>query len=341
MIRALAVHISYPDTLTTEWEYEARHHPGHPPRDNQDEPGDKGMREWCAGNCKEFDSGMMAMNLSENNPEDAGVQSPVHFSVFNYSFRDWQIVAIPIAAIVMAELFLYMGEPQTGITLHVIILMGITLSSIWVRESHVSFSLQALMLLPILRLLNISMPVFSETTLYLYIFIYTPLLIPIYFITRHQKITLKQEGFTLDKLYFYIPLALVIGYLIGVAEWYTISAGNLIPDLSLKSILQLSFIMIFFVGFVEELIFRSLLQTRLQASFGMEKGLVLASLLFGMMHSGYGTPYELLLTASAGLILGYMFQKTGSLALVSVTHGSVNVFLFGFMPFLGPGMGLL
>nr|WP_321497975.1 CPBP family intramembrane glutamic endopeptidase [uncultured Methanolobus sp.] len=267
--------------------------------------------------------------------EDTNIRHVASLEMFNNNTKDWKIILLPILSIIIAELMLYMGKLEIGISMHVIILLSLALSSAWMHDSNTSYSLQALILLPILRLINISMPVFTERTLYLYIFIYTPLIIPIYLIARHQKLTLKEEGFTLKNIHLFIPISLVIGYLIGLAEWYTINAQSLIPDLSLKSLLQLSLIMIFYVGFVEELIFRSLLQTRLQKSFGMQKGLVVTSILFGIMHSGYGTPYELLLTASAGVIFGYMFQRTGNLALVSLTHGFVNVFLFGLIPFLG------
>jgi membrane protease YdiL (CAAX protease family) len=92
--------------------------------------------------------------------------------------------------------------------------------------------------------------------------------------------------------------------------------------------------MIFVVGFVEELIFRFLLQSRMERSFGKLEGLVIVSLVFGFMHSGYGTFYEILYVFCVGIVLGYMFQKTGSLSLVSLTHGFVNIFLFGIIPLL-------
>lgn len=272
--------------------------------------------------------------------EDTNIESAGNFSVFDHRMKDWEIVSVPIVAIVIAEMLLYMGKQQAGIFLHVMIPLGMAVSSMWMRESSVSFSLEALAMLPILRLVNISMPVFTPMTLYLYIYIYAPLLIPVFIIARRQRLTLKELGFTTKKLYLYIPLALVVGYLIGLGEYNTIKVGSLIPDTSALNLLKISFVMFFFVGLVEELIFRSLLQTRLQASFGMTKGLVVTGALFGMMHSGYGSVYELLLTGFAGIVMGYMFQKTGSLPLIALTHGFVNVFLFGLIPLLGPGLGL-
>jgi len=72
----------------------------------------------------------------------------------------------------------------------------------------------------------------------------------------------------------------------------------------------------------------------------MEKGLLISVILFGMMHSGYGEAYELLLICFVGLLIGYMFQRTRSLPFIAITHGFVNVFLFGLIPLLGPRLGL-
>ncbi|WP_094226581.1 CPBP family intramembrane glutamic endopeptidase [Methanolobus psychrotolerans] len=247
---------------------------------------------------------------------------------------DNYIIAIAMLMVVLAELLMYAGNIRAGIVMHVITLLTLSVSAIWIDGSHVSRSLQVLSLLPILRLLNVSMPVFSDMTLYLYIYVYTPLLVPIYFIIRHQHITKRTLGIHFRDMQKYLPLSVAVGFIIAQGEYLTINAGNLVPDLSFVSILKLSIVMIFFVGFLEELIFRSLLQTRLSDSFGHVKGLLLASLLFGVMHSGYGTIYEIFFTSFAGLVIGYMFQRTNSLPLVTLTHGFVNVFLFGIIPLL-------
>ena len=133
----------------------------------------------------------------------------------------------------------------------------------------------------------------------------------------------------------------MLGLAIAESEYYIIRPGYLIPDLSFINILKVSVVMILFIGFVEELIFRSILQTRLEEAMGMFSGLVITSVLFGMMHSGYGTFYEILFTSLAGFIIGYLFQRTRSLPFITLIHGLVNIFLFGIIPHLGPGLGLV
>jgi hypothetical protein len=251
------------------------------------------------------------------------------------------LLMLPVLMIILAELLLFSGKMQYAIWMHVLVLIGLALATIYTSDTDLFKPYQALMLLPLLRLVNISMPTFFDMTLYLYIFIYVPLVIPVYIIAVHQGFTFEQMGFTLNYRKLVLPVSVIVGFAIAQGEYYLIHAGNLIPDLSLWNILKLSIVMIMFIGLIEELIFRSILQTRLEESMGMFSGLIVTSILFGVLHSGYGTYYEMLFVSLAGLIMGYMFQKTRSLPLIALTHGMVNIFLFGLIPLMGPTLGLL
>ena len=251
------------------------------------------------------------------------------------------LLMLPVLLIILAELLLFSGEMQYSIWVHVFVLIGLAMATVYTGDTYLFKPYQALMLLPLLRLVNISMPIFFDMTLYLYIFIYTPLIIPVYIIAVHQGFTFEQLGFTFKYWKLIIPVSVIIGFTIAQGEYYLIHAGTLIPDLSFWNILKLSVVMIMFIGLIEELIFRSILQTRLEESMGMFSGLIVASILFGVLHSGYGTFYEMLFVSLAGLIMGYIFQKTRSLPLIALTHGMVNIFLFGLIPLLGPTLGLV
>lgn len=251
------------------------------------------------------------------------------------------LLMLPVFLIILAELLLFSGKMQYAIWVHVLVLIGLALATIYTSDTGLFKPYQALMLLPLLRLVNISMPIFFEMTLYLYIFIYAPLIIPVYIIAVNQGFTFEQLGFTFNYWKLIIPVSVIVGFAIAQGEYYIIHAGNLIPDLSFWNVLKLSIVMIMFIGLIEELVFRSILQTRLEESMGMFSGLVVTSILFGVLHSGYGTFYEIMFTSLAGLMMGYMFQKTRSLPLITVTHGSVNIFLFGLIPLMGPTLGLV
>ncbi len=78
------------------------------------------------------------------------------------------------------------------------------------------------------------------------------------------------------------------------------------------------------VGPVEELAFRGFVQQGFENSFGKMKGLLIASIFFGLPHlTNY--PYNAATAFAAGLVLGYVWQKTGkNTTSTAVIHGVFN-----------------
>jgi len=96
----------------------------------------------------------------------------------------------------------------------------------------------------------------------------------------------------------------------------------------------------FFLGFGEELLFRGYIQSRLNAAWGRPYqffgvnwgwGIVIMSLLFGLMHFiNLGSlamgnwqlePWWGFWTIFGGLVLGFVREKTGSIAASTILHG--------------------
>jgi hypothetical protein len=242
------------------------------------------------------------------------------------------LTALPVLGITIAELLIFSGRMGAAVWVHIGIVISLSLSDIFLKDPEVHRIYQALMLLPVLRLINLSMPIFFETTLYTFMFVYGPLAIPVVVIILHQRDSLEQIGITMKNFVPYMLISVPLGFLLGLGEYLTIRSGYLIPDLTFVNLLKLTFIMVFFVGLVEELIFRSILQSRLEKSLSVREALLITSLMFGLMHSGYGTFQEILYTGFVGLIMGLAFYKTRSLPFIAVLHGFVNVFLFGILP---------
>lgn len=245
---------------------------------------------------------------------------------------DLLAIAIPSLMIIIAEMSLFAGRAKLAMWMHLIMLIFLTLSTMTFEDRNRKHILRAFILLSLLRVLNLSMPVFFEMTLYSYAFIYAPLIISIYVVVKDQGLSYSDIGITRNIRYYELPVALIASIVIAVGEFLIIKPGYLIPDLSAFNLLKLSIIMIFFVGLVEELLFRSILQTKLEEMIGKYQGLILASILFGVMHSGYGTPYEIAFTAFAGFIMGGMYIIRRDLLLVTMVHGFVNILLFGILP---------
>jgi membrane protease YdiL (CAAX protease family) len=70
----------------------------------------------------------------------------------------------------------------------------------------------------------------------------------------------------------------------------------------------------------EEFVFRGILQNSLSAKVGAWKGLVLATIVFGLLHTLWRFPGAFML----GLFLGFIYQRTGSLIPGLVSHFIIN-----------------
>jgi len=235
---------------------------------------------------------------------------------------------LPVILILLAEYLIFLGKPNAAMPIHALNLVFLILSSIFINNRIYP----ALMLLPLFRLLNVAMPVFFNLTLYSYSMVYAPMFIPIYFLVKDGFISRSEAGMTFKGFLYYFPLAIAVGFALGWGEYNVIHPQLLTPSANIKEIFILTVTMIFFVGIVEEFIFRSSLQTVLEERLGSIAGLLLASVIFGFMHSGYQMPLELLYVSFAGVVFGLLFWLTKSLPIISLAHGVTNISLFLVVP---------
>jgi membrane protease YdiL (CAAX protease family) len=132
--------------------------------------------------------------------------------------------------------------------------------------------------------------------------------------------------------WYYVPLALGLGFLMSLVEFAILGPGALIPDAGFLNLLTLMVVMVVFIGFGEELVFRALLQSRAEPWIGIYGAVLLSAFLFSVMHSGYSSIPYLIFVFAVGLVLAFIYVRTRSLALVAMIHGFLNFFLFSFLP---------
>jgi membrane protease YdiL (CAAX protease family) len=251
-------------------------------------------------------------------------------TIMNWQELDHESIGLMLsgALIVVAELLIFFGHLSAAATIHAINLIALVLSAAYIQNR----AYPILMLLPLFRLSNLAMPVFFHLTIYSFPLIYAPMFLPIYLIIKEKSLSREEMGLTLRGIHYYVPLGIAVGMVLGWGEYSVLHPQILTPDEGIEGFLELSVIMIFFVGLVEEFVFRSALQTVASEKLGKAQGLLVASLLFGFMHGGYHLTSEIIFTFSAGLVFGILFLKTSSLPLIAVAHGVTNISLFLIVP---------
>jgi len=249
-------------------------------------------------------------------------------------------IALPAAMIVLAESFFFVGEVETTLSVHGINLLFCVLTPLIVSLPPHIF--QAFSLISVLRILNIGMPAFFDLTLYWLPFIYGPVIVVGYVVATREggegsippireSLRYLLRGERDERIrwrMYYLPLAVVLGAVIALFEHELLRPESLIPEMTLANLVLLGTVMVVFVGLGEELLFRQILQGRLKQRLGVPLAILLSSLIFATMHSGYSSLPYLGFVFIVGLLIGYEFERTGSLVYVTLLHGFINIFLF-------------
>jgi membrane protease YdiL (CAAX protease family) len=250
------------------------------------------------------------------------------------NLEDKEIV-LPMLLIAAGEILMFFGMVYSSLVIHIMNLQVITLALIFKNYSNkIKMILESLILLLLMRIVNLAMPQLFTVTLLCYPLTYGVMYIAVNSVINNQQISFEKLGLNSKRLHIYLPAALIIGTAAALIEYRILKPLPLIENTGLSNLILISIVMFMFVGAIEELIFRSILLTRLELVFDPITALLLSGTLFGIMHSGYGRIDEILFAGIFGCIIGYIFQKTRSFPFILVIHGTANVLLFGILPII-------
>ncbi len=238
-----------------------------------------------------------------------------------------------LLAITIAEVITVVIEPVWGIACHIIILMAVTLHSALSRRQTRQQLILPLALVPLIRIISLSIPLANIPQVWCYPIIYAPLLIAAFQVMRLLGYRLEQVGLNFKQ--FRIQLAVAItGLVFGISEYFILTEEAKITAPVLQETWLLSaFLLLACTGFVEELIFRGVLQRSAVAAFGWW-GIVYVSLLFAVVHLIHRSVIDIAFVFIVALFFGWIVKKTGSLLGVTLSHGIANIVLFLVAPVL-------
>lgn len=250
----------------------------------------------------------------------------------------WQqllILAIFTAIAVCEYLFAYQ-DVAFGIGLALFLALGIYITISVVRLSRpITDCAGSLALIPLYILFTSSLPWFFVNQQYLLPAVYSIILALSLLHIYQNKLSLKSIfGFRKEKLLPYALACLAIGAVLGTIEYSILRPAPAFPTFEVKYLLRDMIYMFLFVGLGEELLFRGLLQIDLMKVFGVKGGLILASLMFAIMHLTWRSVPELGFVFIAGLVLGFLYWKTKNLVLPTIVHGANNVMLVAVLPYI-------
>ena len=244
---------------------------------------------------------------------------------------------IYILLIALAELLIGYYRVGEGLALHVIILFALfTHAAFLHREDKEKANLiMAMALAPLIRIVSLYAPLSTFHFVQWFMVLSFPLLCGMFLMIFFQHLPAQAVGlvFRLKQLPVQAAIAST-GLLFGVVEYLILRPQPMIPELSFRSLAAPILIMLVYTGFLEELIFRGIIQHNAITYFKPGIGIFFVTLLFAVMHIGNLSFPDVVFVFFIGYFYGYAVRFTGSIIGVSISHGLTNIILFLLMPLL-------
>ncbi|MFC2025418.1 lysostaphin resistance A-like protein [Chloroflexota bacterium] len=240
---------------------------------------------------------------------------------------------IYLIAITIAEVVTAIVQPIWGIECHILILVAVLLHSALglTGKPHLQQLVLSLALVPLIRIISLSMPLTNIHQVWWYPIVYMPLLAAAVMVVRILGYKARDIG--LNFRFFPIQLAVAsTGLVFGVVEYLILTEEATATGLALRGMWLLAvFLLPLCTGFVEEFIFRGVLQHAAVKAFGWW-GIVYVSLLFAILHMGFLSWIDVIFVFGVALFFGWVVKKTGSLFGVTLSHSITNLVLFLVAP---------
>lgn len=246
-----------------------------------------------------------------------------------------------LLAITIAEVIVVVLEPATGIVTasiigiacHTVILLATIVDAALIDRYFHGRLVLSLSLVPLIRIISLTLPLADIPRIWQFPIIYLPLLAAAIVVARLLDYKPKDIGIRAG----FIPLQLIVGLVglgFGAAEYYILvilPPEPLIETLSVEATLQSTWlpalVLLLSTGFVEEFIFRGVLQKTATEVFG-GWGIVYVSYIFAVLHIGFLSWIDVAFVFGVALFFGWVVKKTGSLLGVTLSHGITNIVLF-------------
>ena len=240
---------------------------------------------------------------------------------------------IYLLAITTAELVTALGQPLWGLVCHAIVLVAAVMHSALTSDPRYRHLVLSLALVPLVRIISLGMPLDSIPQIWRYPIIYAPLLAAAIMVVRILGIRAREVGINFGL--FRIQLAVGLsGLLFGVAEYFILTPESLIAELTWREVWLPALIFQGCTGFIEEFIFRGVLQRTAVGVFGGWRGIIYVSLLFAVLHVGFLSLLDVVFVFLVAMFFGWVVKKTGSLFGVTLAHGLTNISLYLVLPSL-------
>ncbi len=236
------------------------------------------------------------------------------------------------AAIVVAEAILVFSSVTAGLVCYAILLIALLSHCVLAQSARYGRALPVLALVPLLRILSLTVPATRVPQIYWPVMVGIPLLIGV-------ALTIRLVGFSRTTLGLsagpWLPQLLIAlsGLPLSVAAFFILRPKPLGPRLDLGELALGALILLIFAGFLEEIVFRGMLLQVADETLG-RAGVFYSSALFTAMYLGSLSAGYVVFMGLVGLFFGWCVNRTKSIWGVVLAHSLLSIGMALIWPFV-------
>lgn len=245
--------------------------------------------------------------------------------------RSWAF----LLAVVVAETLVAWVNPMVGLSLHAILVLG-WIPLIFMEPNKREQDLMlGLILAPLIRLVSLALPLHLLFPLASLVLTAIPLYVAAWKVSRAVGLPAKRLGLTGSNQpgQYFIGAG---GIAIGVILFQVLGSPPLATALSKADPVAAALVLVLFAGFLDEFVFRGLLQSLAYRTLGRAGPLYIA-FLYAAMHIGHRSAAYVLAALLLGLVFGAIAHRSRSIVGVGLAHGLANIVVYLAMPVMAAG----
>jgi membrane protease YdiL (CAAX protease family)/tetratricopeptide (TPR) repeat protein len=235
-----------------------------------------------------------------------------------------------------AEIFAAGVDSRIAITLDALILLALIHHGARTEDEAERAFLWTLALVPIIRILALSLPLARIPVLYWYGIISVPILAAVTITAHTLGYSPRDLGLSLRHIDPRVALLMFLsGLTLGAVDYLILRPQPMFSGLTIQRGLLFASVLVVLAAFVDEIVFRGLMQRAALRSIESH-ALVYMAALYAVMNVGYLSAFQIVFVFLVGLLFAYVSTSTKSIMEVTLAHGSLNVSLLLIAPLLPP-----
>jgi uncharacterized protein len=273
--------------------------------------------------------------LTENARNNPVSHSSTAVSVGRFEIPSWApIVELWLYLMVLgiAEYVSDVKQPVVGLWLHAALAAAIITRGALMPDRRLGNFYLAFSILPVVRLVSFAISPHFVPGVWFYVFSESPMLLAAIMAARVIDLPLSALGFCRPRSLRVSAVIIMAGPFIGWLESQILHPPPLATSLQLSQIWLPSLLLIVATGFVEEAVFRGILQHTAIRALGVFPGILFCASGWALLHIGWLSLYDVFFVFAVGMVWGYVRHWNRDTIDLGIAHGLANVVLFVVVP---------